>query len=80
MRFWKKLRTQKDAVKIFKQMEKYPGGKQAFSFFLGIISPYTGSLRPHVLECDYDGCKIQLNERFALQNPYGRSLNLSISL
>ena len=40
-----------------------PGGRTAFSVLLGILIPYTGSIRPHVLDLEPGFARIAMRDR-----------------
>lgn len=50
------------------RLSKYPMGKWFFSFCIRYFVPYTGSVRPQVLEMSRGYCKIQMHDRKCLRN------------
>jgi acyl-coenzyme A thioesterase PaaI-like protein len=57
-----------NVLKTWKQIEKIPFGKSAFSFFFSVKAPYFRSIRPHVHELEAGFAKVSLSQRWAIQN------------
>jgi acyl-coenzyme A thioesterase PaaI-like protein len=53
---------------LWARLSPWPGGRWAFARLLGLMVPYTGSIRPLVLELRPGFARVQLRERRALQN------------
>lgn len=45
-----------------------PGGKRAFSRLVGLMAPYTGSVRAQVIELRRDYAKVELHDRWRVRN------------
>lgn len=57
-----------DIRSLWDRVSPLPGGRRIFSFLLGRIVPYTGSIRPRVLELTASGARIELRDRRAVRN------------
>jgi acyl-coenzyme A thioesterase PaaI-like protein len=55
-------------LNVWQKLQKYPGGKWAFSCYLGRMIPYTGSIRPMVLELQPGFARIQMKDRKCVRN------------
>lgn len=53
---------------LWKTMSRLPGGKRLFSFLVGRMAPYTGTMGAQVLELDPPHCRTQLKDRRFLHN------------
>lgn len=62
----------KDQLEILRQswrtLRKVPGGKKAFSKFVGRMAPYTGTIGAEVLELDKGWAKVALKDRKKVRN------------
>jgi len=67
----KKSTNIKDAVATFEKFSKYPYGKTLYSWAIGFISPYSGSISPIIENLTYSSTKVIVNETRALRNPFG---------
>jgi acyl-coenzyme A thioesterase PaaI-like protein len=54
--------------RAWETLHKLPGGRWLFSRFLGWMIPYTGSIRPDVLELSPGVCRIRMRDRRAVRN------------
>lgn len=59
-----------NGVELFALSKKMVFGNFLFDKFLGVYSPYSGSISPHVIELSYERAILTLKERRALTNPF----------
>lgn len=57
-----------DIRSLWDRVSPMPGGPRIFSFLLGRIVPYTGSIRPRVRELGASGATIEMRDRRAVRN------------
>src|SRR5947199_10674144 len=54
---------------LWDRLSPLPGGKRVFSWLLGRMVPYTGTIRPRVVELGGGHAKIQITDRRSVRNP-----------
>lgn len=57
--------------RLWNTLHRVPGGKAIFSASLGRLAPYTGSIKPKVLELEHGRSKTALMDRPAVRNHLG---------
>ena len=57
-----------DIRSMWDRFSKRPGGRWVFSILLGRMVPYTGSIRPRVLELSETGARIEMRDRRVVRN------------
>ncbi len=55
-------------IQTWNKLQSYPGGKFVFSYFLGRMIPYSGSIRPRVLELKPGFARLQMKDRKCVRN------------
>lgn len=68
MRDFTELSSGPFLLKAWNKLLEIPGGKVLFSWLVGQIAPYSGSIRPAVQALAPGHCKIYLRERRGLRN------------
>jgi len=57
-------------LRVWENFSRFPGGKFAFSIFIGRIAPYSGSIRPRVLEMSRGHALVEMRYRRGVGNPF----------
>ena len=57
-----------DIRSMWDRFSKRPGGRWIFSKLLGRMVPYTGSIKPRVIELTETGARIEMRDRRAVRN------------
>jgi acyl-coenzyme A thioesterase PaaI-like protein len=57
-----------DIHSLWDRLSTRPGGRWIFSMLLGRIVPYTGSIKPRVLELTSTGARVELRDRRSVRN------------
>lgn len=55
-------------LKTWNQLKKFPGGKFLFSKIVGRMVPYSGSIKPRVIELGTGHATIEMNDRKKVRN------------
>jgi acyl-coenzyme A thioesterase PaaI-like protein len=58
-------------LELWNRATSLPGGKLAFSKFLGVLIPYTGTARPELVELEPGRSLIRLRDRRRVRNHLG---------
>jgi acyl-coenzyme A thioesterase PaaI-like protein len=57
-----------DIHSLWDRLSARPGGRWIFSILLGRIVPYTGSIKPRILELTAAGARIEMRDRRSVRN------------
>ena len=57
-----------ETLKIFKAIDKVPGGSALFSWAVSVAAPYFRSIKPKVDELRPGYCSIRMKKRWSVQN------------
>ncbi|MBI4404554.1 MAG: DUF4442 domain-containing protein [Deltaproteobacteria bacterium] len=61
----------KRILDYWNRLLSWPLGKSLFSWFLGLRVPYSGSLRPDVLQLERGFARVRMRDRWAVRNHLG---------
>lgn len=53
---------------LWRRLAPLPGGTRLFSWVLGHLAPYTGSIHPHVVALEPGYARVELRDRRSLRN------------
>jgi acyl-coenzyme A thioesterase PaaI-like protein len=53
---------------LWRRLAPLPGGTRVFSWALGRMAPYTGSIQPHVVALEPGYARVELRDRRAVRN------------
>jgi len=55
-------------LKVWKNFNQVPGGKTAFSRLIGTVIPYTGSIKPRVIELERGQATVEIDDNRSVRN------------
>ena len=53
---------------MWDRLSAVPGGRTVFSKAIGLMAPYTGTIRPHVAELREGYCRVEMEDRRRVRN------------
>ena len=53
---------------LWDRMSRLPGGRTLFSKAIGLMAPYTGTIKPHVAELREGYCRVEMEDRRRVRN------------
>jgi len=57
--------------RAWERLSPLPGGRWLFSRAVGLMAPYTGTIRGRVVELEPGFCRVEMRQRWRLGNPFG---------
>lgn len=58
----------RNVLPIWNRVRRLPGGRRLFSRALGLLVPYTGTIRADIVELERGFARVQLHDRRAVRN------------
>lgn len=62
------FRGQNPVRELWDRLSGFPGGRTIFSKAIGLMAPYTGTIRPHVAELREGFCRVEMEDRRRVRN------------
>lgn len=57
-----------DILRLWKSFSRFPGGKWLFSRLLGVMVPYTGSIKANIVKLEPGECEVVIRDRKSIRN------------
>lgn len=55
-------------LRLWRSLERWPGGSRLFSFLLGRVVPYMGTVAPRIRRLEPGHCRVEMRERRRVRN------------